>query len=110
MKDKWAVKENRKRGLGIRALNRVRPGGPETGTRCPPPCGKMRFTTRKLARQAIRQMRSDGRHEAKTMRAYPCLVGPYFHITSAAAHQVEYIRKTQAERQERRNGDYRQVQ
>jgi hypothetical protein len=103
--EKWSRRANRGRGNRIRALQKERPGGPDTGTICPAPCGKMRFASRKMARQAGRQMQSDGRHEPGVKRTYPCLFGPWYHLTSADAATVEFIRDQMARRAERGDGE-----
>lgn len=66
--------------------------------RCPAPCGKVRFVTRKQAKQAARKLHSEPRH----MRIYACLLGSGFvHLTTQNAATVTWYREMDAARARR---------
>jgi hypothetical protein len=73
---------------------RSRPGKPKTGAaRCPLPCGKVRFLTRKQARDAARNFHSEPRH----MRTYrrPQMPG-FWHLTTGSAQRTAWFRDLRA--------------
>jgi hypothetical protein len=77
---------------------RDKPGLDPGKTRCPPPCGKVRFATRKQAKAAARKFYSEPRH----MRAYRCsLDGQWFHLTTGDAATAALYREQAAARRER---------
>lgn len=100
--DAWYRRSNAQRGFRIGAFEKERGGGPEMGTRCPPPCNKIKYVSRKEAKKAARQMQSDGRHEHRTMHVYPCHVSAFYHLTSLDAKEVEWLRTEQVKRTQRR--------
>jgi len=61
----------------------------QSATRCPPPCGKARYPTRKAARKAVKQLR----YAHDKQRAYQCDLFPQFwHNTSQDADTVTWYR------------------
>lgn len=66
--------------------------------RCPKPCGKVRFVSRKQAKAAARKFYSEPRH----MRVYACPLGTGFmHLTTQDAATVARYREQDAARSER---------
>ena len=67
--------------------------------RCPAPCGKVRFITRRQAKAAAKRFHSEPRH----MRVYRCPDGTgFFHLTTQDAATVAWYRERDAARSQGR--------
>jgi len=60
--------------------------------RCPEPCGKVRFASRKAARRVAARFYGEG----GTKRAYRCASSPFWHLTTASASAVASFRERAA--------------
>jgi hypothetical protein len=78
----------------MRHSKRTRLGAPKTGTvRCPPPCGKVRFLSRKQARGAARNFHC----ESQRVRVYECGQWPgFWHLTTWDAERTTRMRDARA--------------
>lgn len=61
--------------------------------RCPPPCGKVRYSTRKVAKLAVSRIRGKGNALGASLRAYQCDTSEWWHATSWPASSMAWKRE-----------------